>query len=287
MNFSVAIDCVNSVGGIIIPKLLDALGVKTVVEKLYCTPNGHFPHNPEPLKEHLGEISALMSKGNFNVGFAVDPDVDRLVIICENGEMFGEEYTLVAIADYVLQQTPGNTVSNLSSSRALRDITHKYGYEYNASAVGEVNVTALMKETNAVIGGEGNGGIIYPRSHYGRDSLVGIALSLSYLAQQGKKVSEIRASYPQYFMAKQKIEIAPDVDMDTILYAIKEKYVKFDITDIDGVKIDYPDKWVHIRKSNTEPILRIYSEAHTMEDAEKAGQEIIEEIIKLTKKQEP
>lgn len=282
-GFSVAIDCVNSVGGIVIPKLLKAMGVNTV-EELYCTPNGQFPHNPEPLKEHLGDISALMAKGNYNVGFVVDPDVDRLVIMCEDGEMFGEEYTLVAVADYVLQHTPGNTVSNLSSSRALRDVTHKYGCEYNASAVGEVNVTTLMKQTNAVIGGEGNGGVIYPASHYGRDSLVGIALFLTYLAKQNKKVSEIRASYPQYFMAKQKIELTPNVDVDAILAAIKDKYKEFDITDIDGVKIDYPDKWVHLRKSNTEPIIRIYSEAHSVQEAEDAGKAIIEVIKTLTGK---
>ncbi len=282
-NFSVAIDCVNSVGGIVIPKLLEAMGVKTV-EKLYCTPDGQFPHNPEPLKEHLGDISALMAKGNYDVGFVVDPDVDRLVIMCEDGEMFGEEYTLVAVADYVLQHTPGNTVSNLSSSRALRDVTRKYGCEYNASAVGEVNVTTLMKQTNAVIGGEGNGGIIYPASHYGRDSLVGIALFLTYLAKENKKVSEIRASYPQYFMAKQKIELTPDVDVDAILATIKDKYKEFEITDIDGVKIDYPDKWVHLRKSNTEPIIRIYSEAHSVQEAEDAGKAIIEVIKTLTGK---
>ncbi|WP_101690872.1 phosphoglucosamine mutase [Dysgonomonas massiliensis] len=282
-GFSVAIDCVNSVGGIVIPKLLEAMGVKTV-EKLYCTPDGQFPHNPEPLKEHLGDISALMAKGNYDVGFVVDPDVDRLVIMCEDGEMFGEEYTLVAVADYILQHTPGNTVSNLSSSRALRDVTRKYGCEYNASAVGEVNVTTLMKQTNAVIGGEGNGGIIYPASHYGRDSLLGIALFLTYLAKENKKVSEIRASYPQYFMAKQKIELTPDVDVDTILATIKDKYKEFEITDIDGVKIDYPDKWVHLRKSNTEPIIRIYSEAHSVQEAEDAGKAIIEVIKTLTGK---
>lgn len=282
-NFSVAIDCVNSVGGIVIPKLLKAMGVNQV-EELYCTPNGQFPHNPEPLKEHLTDISALMAKGRYDVGFVVDPDVDRLVIMCEDGEMFGEEYTLVAVADYVLQHTPGNTVSNLSSSRALRDITRKHGGEYQASAVGEVNVTTLMKKTGAIIGGEGNGGVIYPESHYGRDSLVGIALFLTYLAKEGKKVNEIRASYPQYYMAKQKIELTPDVNVDAILNTLKEKYKEFEITDIDGVKIDYPDKWVHLRKSNTEPIIRIYSEAHSVEEAEQAGKEIIEEINKLTGK---
>lgn len=282
-NFSVAIDCVNSVGGIVIPQLLEALGVDKV-EKLYCTPDGNFPHNPEPLKEHLADISEMMKKGSYDVGFVVDPDVDRLVIMSEDGEMFGEEYTLVAVADYVLMHTPGNTVSNLSSSRALRDITCKYGCEYNASAVGEVNVTTLMKQTNAIIGGEGNGGIIYPESHYGRDSLVGIALFLTYLAKEQKKVSEIRVSYPQYFMAKQKIELTPNVDVDAVLDTIKDKYKQYDITDVDGVKIDYPDKWVHLRKSNTEPIIRIYSEAHSIKEAEDAGKEIIEEIRKITEK---
>lgn len=283
-GFSVAIDCVNSVGGIVIPRLLEALGVEKV-HQLYCTPDGNFPHNPEPLKEHLTDITSLMRNGKFDVGFVVDPDVDRLAIMCENGEMFGEEYTLVAVADYVLQHTPGNAVSNLSSSRALRDVTLKYGGEYNASAVGEVNVTTLMKKTNAVIGGEGNGGIIYPESHYGRDSLVGIALFLTYLAKEKKTVSLLRAGYPQYFMAKQKIELTPDVDVDLILDRIKEKYKEYDITDIDGVKIDYPDKWVHLRKSNTEPIIRIYSEAHTQKEAEDAGKSIIEDIGELTKKQ--
>lgn len=282
-NFSVAIDCVNSVGGLIIPQLLKAMGVNIVYE-LYCTPNGHFPHNPEPLKENLKELSKVMQGEKYDVGFAVDPDVDRLVIMCEDGDMFGEEYTLVTVADYVLQHTPGNTVSNLSSSRALRDVTRQHGGEYYASAVGEVNVTTLMKKTNAVIGGEGNGGIIYPASHYGRDSLVGIALFLTFLAKDKRKVSDIRASYPQYFMAKQKIELSPDVNVDFILNTIKEKYKEYDVTDIDGVKIDYEDKWVHLRKSNTEPIIRIYSEAYTMEKAESVGKEIIDEITKLTKK---
>lgn len=281
-DFEVGIDCVNSVGGIVIPKLLRALGVNKINE-LYCTPNGQFPHNPEPLKEHLEDISVLMKTTDSQVGFVVDPDVDRLAIMCEDGEMFGEEYTLVAVADYVLKHTPGNTVSNLSSSRALRDVTRKYGCEYNASAVGEVNVTAKMKETNAVIGGEGNGGIIYPASHYGRDSLVGIALFLTHLAKEKKKVSELKATYPQYFMAKQKVELTPNIDVDAILESVKEKYASYDITDIDGVKIDFPDKWVHLRKSNTEPIIRVYSEAHTEKEAQSIGGEVMEVIRSLAK----
>lgn len=281
-DFEVSIDCVNSVGGIILPKLLKALGVNKINE-LYCTPNGEFPHNPEPLPEHLVDISTMMKTTTANVGFVVDPDVDRLAIICENGDMFGEEYTLVAVADYILKHTPGNTVSNLSSSRALRDITRKYGCEYYASAVGEVNVTTKMKAVDAVIGGEGNGGIIYPTSHYGRDALVGIALFLSHLAFERKKVSEIRASYPQYFIAKQKVELTPNIDVDAILSAVKEKYSQYDITDIDGVKIDFPDKWVHLRKSNTEPIIRVYSEAHTMKEAEDIGGEVMAVIKQLAK----
>lgn len=281
-NFEVAIDCVNSVGGIVIPELLKALGV-TKINELYTTPNGEFPHNPEPLPEHLADIASLMKKTTSDVGFVVDPDVDRLAVVSENGEMFGEEYTLVAVADYVLKHTPGNTVSNLSSSRALRDVTEKYGCTYQASAVGEVNVTTLMKETNAVIGGEGNGGIIYPASHYGRDALVGIALFLSHMAHEKKKVSELRASYPQYYIAKQKVELTPNIDVDAILQAVKEKYSQYDITDIDGVKIDFPDKWVHLRKSNTEPIIRVYSEAHTMREAEDIGGEVMNVIKALAK----
>ncbi len=281
-DFEVAIDCVNSVGGIVLPKLLKALGVNRVNE-LYCTPNGDFPHNPEPLPEHLKDIFTMVKTTPSDVGFVVDPDVDRLAIVCENGEFFGEEYTLVAVADYVLKHTPGNTVSNLSSSRALRDVTRKYGCEYNASAVGEVNVTTLMKATNAVIGGEGNGGVIYPASHYGRDSLVGIALFLSHLAHEKKKVSEIRASYPEYFIAKQKVQLTPSIDVDAILKAVKEKYVQYDVTDIDGVKIDFPDKWVHLRKSNTEPIIRVYSEAHSMKEAEELGAEVMAVIMQLAK----
>lgn len=279
-GFRVAIDCVNSVGGVIIPMLLEALGVKSV-EKLYCEPNGQFPHNPEPLPEHLTDISALIKEGGVDVGFVVDPDVDRLAVISENGEMFGEEYTLVAVADYVLSHTPGNTVSNLSSSRALRDVTRSYGQTYSAAAVGEVNVVAKMKETGAVIGGEGNGGVIYPESHYGRDALVGIALFLTHLAKSGKKVSELRAGYPPYFMAKQKIELTPSIDVDAILMKVKSKYAQYDVTDIDGVKIDFPDCWVHLRKSNTEPIIRIYSEAPTVKEAEALAasiQQVIREM---------
>ncbi|WP_101688529.1 phosphoglucosamine mutase [Dysgonomonas massiliensis] len=281
-DFEVSIDCVNSVGGIVIPKLLKALGVNKVNE-LYTTPNGQFPHNPEPLPEHLDDISKLMKETSSDVGFVVDPDVDRLAIICENGDMFGEEYTLVAIADYVLQHTPGSTVSNLSSSRALRDVTYKYDCPYYAAAVGEVNVTTKMKEVNAVIGGEGNGGIIYPASHYGRDALVGIALFLTYLAKQKKTVSELRASYPAYYIAKQKVELTPQTDVDAILDAIRKEFDHFDITDIDGVKIDFPDKWVHLRKSNTEPIIRVYSEAKSMQEAEEIGAEVMNVIRELTK----
>ena len=281
-NFKVAIDCVNSVGGIAIPALLEALGVQKI-EKLYCEPNGQFPHNPEPLPEHLTDISALMKEGRADVGFVVDPDVDRLAIICENGAMFGEEYTLVAVADYVLRHTPGNTVSNLSSSRALRDVTRALGGEYNAAAVGEVNVVAKMKETEAVIGGEGNGGIIYPDSHYGRDALVGIALFLTHLAKSGKKVSELRATYPPYSIAKQKVELTPDIDVDALLLAVKEKYAQYDITDIDGVKIDFPDRWVHLRKSNTEPIIRVYAEAATAQEAEETAAGVMSVIREMAK----
>ena len=279
-DFSVAIDCVNSVGGIVIPELLAALGVKRV-EKLYCEPNGQFPHNPEPLPEHLTEIASIMKQGKADVGFVVDPDVDRLAIICENGEMFGEEYTLVAIADYVLSKTPGSTVSNLSSSRALRDVTREHGQTYEAAAVGEVKVVAKMKVTNAIIGGEGNGGIIYPASHYGRDSLVGIALFLTQLAKSKMKVSQLRATYPSYFMAKQKVELTPSINVDAILEQVKKKFEKYDVTTIDGVKIDFPEKWVHLRKSNTEPIIRIYSEAKSQLLAEEAAAEIIQVIRDL------
>ena len=273
-NFRVAIDCVNSVGGIVIPDLLYALGVKEIF-KLHCNPHGNFSHNPEPLPENLTEISQLMEHAKADVGFVVDPDVDRLAVICENGDMFGEEYTLVSVCDYVLSNTPGNTVSNLSSSRALRDVTLQRGGQYNAAAVGEVNVVAKMKETGAVIGGEGNGGVIYPASHYGRDALVGIALFLTNLAKKKIKTSELRATYPQYFISKQKVELTPTIDVDAILLKVKEKFSQYDITDIDGIKIDFPDKWVHLRKSNTEPIIRIYSEAYTMKEANELGAQLI------------
>ena len=281
-NFRVAIDCVNSVGGIVLPDLLYALGIKEIF-KLHCAPHGNFSHNPEPLPENLTEISELMRHAKADVGFVVDPDVDRLAIVCENGEMFNEEYTLVAVADYVLSRTPGNTVSNLSSSRALRDVTRSYGRDYNAAAVGEVNVVAKMKETNAVIGGEGNGGVIYPASHYGRDALVGIALFLSHLARKKMKVSELRATYPSYFISKQKVQLTPEIDVDAILAKVKERFAGEEITDIDGVKIDFPEKWVHLRKSNTEPIIRIYAEAHTMAEAEALGGELIRVIQEMCK----
>lgn len=276
-GFSVAIDCVNSVGGIVLPALLEALGVKNI-EKLYCEPNGQFPHNPEPLPEHLTDISNVMKSGKADVGFVVDPDVDRLAIICEDGSMFGEEYTLVSIADYVLEHTPGNTVSNMSSTRALRDVTVKHNCSYTASAVGEVNVVTAMKATNAVIGGEGNGGIIYPASHYGRDALVGIALFLTMMAKRKMKVSELRKTYPEYFISKNKIELTPAIDVDHILSVIKEKHSQYEVNDIDGVKIDFPTGWVHLRKSNTEPIIRIYSESGTPEQADKFAQDIIAQI---------
>lgn len=276
-NFCVAIDCVNSVGGIAIPELLKALGVNIVYE-VNCEVHGDFSHNPEPLPENLTDLTSLIISKKADVGFAVDPDVDRLAIICEDGEPFGEEYTLVSIADYVLSHTLGNTVSNLSSTRALRDVTEKHGGKYTAAAVGEVNVVAKMKETDAVIGGEGNGGIIYPSSHYGRDALVGIALFLSHLAKFGDKVSTLRATYPTYFMSKQKIELTPQINTDEILLAIKEQYRNEDINDIDGIKIEFKDRWVHLRKSNTEPIIRIYSEAPSYEEASQLGREIITAI---------
>ena len=281
-HFRVAIDCVNSVGGIILPELLKQLGVEHV-EKLYCEPTGNFQHNPEPLEKNLGDIMNLMRQGNNDVAFVVDPDVDRLAIICENGTMYGEEYTLVSVADYVLKHTPGNTVSNLSSTRALRDVTCKYGMQYSAAAVGEVNVVAKIKDVRAVIGGEGNGGVIYPASHYGRDALVGIALFLSHLAHEGKKVSELRATYPNYFIAKNRIDLTPETDVDAILVKVKELYNGADINDIDGVKIDFPDKWVHLRKSNTEPIIRVYSEASTMEEADKLGKDIMNIVYSFAK----
>jgi phosphomannomutase len=280
-NFTVAVDAVNSVGGVVIPQLLRALGVKNIIE-LNCEATGKFAHTPEPIPENLTQISDLMKQGRADVGFVVDPDVDRLAIVMENGEMFVEEYTLVAIADYVLGKTPGATVSNLSSSRALRDITLRHGCSYSASAVGEVNVTTKMKETGAVIGGEGNGGVIYPASHYGRDALVGVALFLTLLAKSGKKVSELKKTYPAYAIAKNKIELTPDIDVDAILAEVKKRYASETITDIDGVKIDFADSWVHLRKSNTEPIIRIYSEAATMEAAEALADRIKEVIASMT-----
>lgn len=276
-GFRISIDCVNSVGGIVLPKLLKALGVKEVIE-LYCEPDGIFPHNPEPLPEHLTEISKLTKERGADLGFVVDPDVDRLAIVNEDGTMFGEEYTLVAVADYILSLEKGNTVSNLSSSRALRDVTEKRGGKYTAAAVGEVNVVVAMKQTNAVIGGEGNGGIIYPASHYGRDALVGIALFLSHLATSDKKCSQLRASYPPYFISKNKIELNPGIDVDAILAKVKDKYKNEQVNDIDGVKIDFPSEWVHLRKSNTEPIIRIYAESNTAESADKLAKSIIDVI---------
>ena len=275
-GFKVVVDGVNSSGGIIIPRLLKLMGVEVV--ELYCEPNGHFPHNPEPLKEHLTDISALVISEKADLGIVVDPDVDRLAFISEDGEMFGEEYTLVAVADYVLSKTPGNTVSNMSSSRALRDITNKYGGKYEASAVGEVNVVELMKKNKAIIGGEGNGGIIYPELHYGRDSVVGVALFLTHLANLKMSVSALRASYPQYYMSKNKIELTPQIDVDAILLAMTDKYKSEDITTVDGVKIDFADNWVHLRKSNTEPIIRIYTEAATQQLADTLALKIIGEI---------
>ncbi|MDR0194856.1 MAG: phosphoglucosamine mutase [Myroides sp.] len=275
-KFKVVVDAVNSSGGIIIPALLRKLGVEVV--ELYCEPNGHFPHNPEPLKEHLGDICELVKKENADFGVVVDPDVDRLAFISNDGEMFGEEYTLVAVADYVLSKTPGNTVSNLSSSRALRDITQKHGGTYNASAVGEVNVVEMMKTTNAIIGGEGNGGIIYPETHYGRDSIVGVALFLTHLSNLDMTVAELRASYPQYYMSKNKIELTPKLNVDMILEQIAENYSNQEISTVDGVKIDFPTSWVHLRKSNTEPIIRIYTEAGTQEEADGLALRMIDEL---------
>lgn len=282
-NFTVAIDAVNSVGGIVLPELLEALGVKNVL-KLNCEATGQFAHNPEPIPQNLTGISDALKSGKADVGFVVDPDVDRLAIICENGEMFNEEYTLVSVADYILQHTPGNTCSNLSSTRALRDVTRKYGCEYNAAAVGEVNVVTKMKATQAVIGGEGNGGVIYPESHYGRDALVGIALFLSLLAQSGKKVTELKATYPPYCIVKKRVDLTPDIDVDAILAAVKKQFADQEVNDIDGVKIDFPDKWVHLRKSNTEPIIRIYSEAQTTELADALGEEIIRVVKAIAAK---
>lgn len=279
-NFTVAVDAVNSVGGIVIPQLLRALGVKNIIE-LNCEATGRFAHTPEPIPENLHQISDLLADGRADVGFVVDPDVDRLAIVTEKGEMFVEEYTLVAVADYVLGHTPGSTVSNLSSSRALADVTRAHGCTYTASAVGEVNVVAEMKRSGAVIGGEGNGGVIYPAAHYGRDALVGVALFLSLLAKSGKTVSELKKSYPPYAIAKNKIQLTPEIDVDAILSAVKQKYASERINDIDGVKIDFPDCWVHLRKSNTEPIIRIYAEAATMKQADRLAADIKEVIASL------
>lgn len=282
-NFTVAVDAVNSVGGVAIPQLLEALGVKREnIIKLFCDPTGNFGHTPEPIPENLTAIQEFMKQGKAHVGFVVDPDVDRLAIVMENGEFFVEEYTLVAVADYVLSHTPGSTVSNLSSSRALRDVTQAHGCSYTAAAVGEVNVTTEMRRTGAVIGGEGNGGVIYPELHYGRDALVGVALFLTLLARSGKKVSELKATYPQYSIAKTKLQLTPAMDVDKILDAVKEHYKDENLTTIDGVKIDFEDGWAHLRKSNTEPIIRIYSEAHTMEMAQQLGEDvkkIVESLI--------
>ena len=278
-NFKVVVDAVNSTGGIAIPALLKELGVECV--ELYCTPNGQFPHNPEPLKEHLTAISELVVKEKADLGIVVDPDVDRLAIVNEDGSMFGEEYTLVACADYVLGKTKGNTVSNLSSSRALRDVTEKHGGNYQASAVGEVNVVELMKATNAIIGGEGNGGIIYPESHYGRDSLVGVALFLSHLATLKISCKQLRDTYPSYFMSKNKIELTPEINVDTILEKMALKYKNEDISTIDGVKINFASEWVHLRKSNTEPIIRIYTESTSQNKADNLAVRIIEEIKEI------
>ncbi len=279
-NFKVAVDAINSTGGISILPLLAQLGVKNVVP-LFCEPDGQFAHNPEPLKENLGEIMKTVKDQNCDLGIVVDPDVDRLALICENGEMFGEEYTLVAVADYILNKKQGNTVSNLSSSRALADVTQKYNGSYSASAVGEVNVVEKMKATNAIIGGEGNGGIIFPELHYGRDSLVGVALFLSHLAEKKMKMSDLRASYPSYFMAKKKMQLTPDLDVDALLVAMAEKYKNEKVNTIDGVKIDFAENWVHLRKSNTEPIIRIYTEAKTEKAANDLADRIISEIGKV------
>src|SRR5574344_877182 len=279
-NFKICVDTINSVGGIILPKLFKALGVNNVCG-LNLEANGNFNHNPEPLEKNLGGIMQKMKDGGFDLGVVVDPDVDRLAFICENGVMFGEEYTLVSVADYVLKHTPGNTVSNLSSTRALRDVTERHGGKYTAAAVGEVNVTTKMKEVGAVIGGEGNGGVIYPESHYGRDALVGIALFLSSLAHSGMKVSELRKTFPSYFIAKNRIDLTPETDVDKILLKVRDLYKNEHITDIDGVKIDFADKWVHLRKSNTEPIIRVYSEASTMEAADAIGKQIMDIVYKM------
>jgi phosphomannomutase len=278
-HFKVCVDAINSVGGIVLPVLLDRLGVEYKV--LNGEPTGDFAHNPEPLERNLAGIMEEMRSGAYDLGIVVDPDVDRLAFICEDGRMFGEEYTLVSVADYVLAHTPGNTVSNLSSTRALRDVTEKHGGKYAAAAVGEVNVTTKMKEVNAVIGGEGNGGVIYPESHYGRDALVGIALFLSSLAHRGGKVSELRATLPEYAIAKNRIDLTPSTDVDAILERVKEMFADQQVNDIDGVKIDFPDKWVHLRKSNTEPIIRVYSEAATMEAADELGKQLMQVVYDM------
>ena len=278
-KFKIVVDAVNSTGGIAVPRLLEKLDV--YVEKLYCEPTGDFPHNPEPLEKHLGDIRNLVPKVNADMGIVVDPDVDRLAFIDEKGNMFGEEYTLVAVADYILGKQKGNSVSNLSSSRALRDVTEKHGGEYFASAVGEVNVVEKMKQTQAIIGGEGNGGIIFPELHYGRDSLVGIALFLTHLAEKNIRVSELRKEYPAYFMSKDKIELTPGLNVDSILEKLAEKYASEEISTIDGVKIDFPENWVHLRKSNTEPIIRIYTEAKSQTQADELGHSFKKEILSL------
>lgn len=279
-GFKIVIDCVNSVGGIVLPKLLRKLGVTDIVP-LYCSPTGLFPHNPEPLPLHLGDISREVIKQNADLGFVVDPDVDRLVIVNEDGSMFGEEYTLVAVADYILSRQPGNTVSNLSSTRALSEVTRKYGGSYSAAPVGEVNVVAEMKKTGAVIGGEGNGGIIYPGLHYGRDALVGIALFLTHLARSGKKCSELRKSYPDYYNSKNKIELKPGIDIDRLMLTVHERYKSLPVNDQDGIRIDFDREWVHLRKSNTEPIIRIISESTSPEKAEALASRLIREIHEL------
>lgn len=278
-GFRVCVDTINSVGGVILPKLLEKLGVEYTI--LNGEPTGDFAHNPEPLERNLSGIMEEMRSGRYDLGIVVDPDVDRLAFICEDGRMFGEEYTLVSVADYVLTHTPGNTVSNLSSTRALRDITEKHGGQYAAAAVGEVNVTTKMKEVGAVIGGEGNGGVIYPESHYGRDALVGIALFLTSLASKGCKVSELRASLPEYSIAKNRIDLTPSTDVDAILEKVKQMYADQQVNDIDGVKIDFPDKWVHLRKSNTEPIIRVYSEAATIEEADQLGKTLMQVVYDM------
>jgi phosphomannomutase len=282
-NFKIAIDCVNSTGGIAVPMLLQALGVKQIT-KLFCEPDGHFPHNPEPLPENLTQISNEMKKDKHDLGIVVDPDVDRLCFVNDDGSMFGEEYTLVAVADYVLKNTPGNTVSNLSSTRALKDVTEKAGKQYFASAVGEVNVVTKMKEVKAVIGGEGNGGVIYPELHYGRDALVGIALFLTHLAKYGKSISMLRSSYPAYQISKNKIELTPELDVDCLINEIRAKYKNQPINDVDGVRIDFDNQWVHLRKSNTEPIIRIYAESETLATADNLANKIITDIKEIIAK---